>query len=255
MAVVRKADSSDLERRERHLTVFACLAVALMAGGCALLMYPVVFSHEGSPPNRNLQVAFFGFCTLCLLLTAYLWNNQATIRRLRRQMDADRKQSTEARQQACEELLRSIPNLSSFQDRLPMEYRRTTATEQQLSIVVVVLQFPADLSSPGLRVSVLGDAAKAISRKLRDQDSIYVLGPTCFGAVLPGVEASAARRIASRVAEGLIDAAGVSARFTYKIDIVNYPQHAASAHELHEAVCALIPSDNSKHELAAEALT
>src|ERR1700693_5304808 len=99
MPAVQKADSSHLERRELQVTVFACLAVAVMAIGCALLMYPVVFSHEGNSPNRNLQIAFFGCCALCVLLTAYLWNNQATIRRLRRQMDMDRKQSTEARRQ------------------------------------------------------------------------------------------------------------------------------------------------------------
>ena len=135
-----------------------------------------------------------------------------------------------------------------------MEYRRTTAISDQLSILVVSFQFPDGPASNGAKGAVLGDAAKAIARKLREKDSIYVLGAACFGAILPGVEASAARGVASRIAEGLVDAAGVNARFTYKIDVVNYPQNASSAHQLYEAVTALIPQDHSVHSLAAETL-
>jgi hypothetical protein len=51
-----------------------------------------------------------------------------------------------------------------------------------------------------------------------------------------------------------MDAAGLSARFSYKIDVINYPQNASSAHELYEAVSALIPGDKSMQGLAAEAL-
>ena len=255
MPYTLKDNSTDLERRDRRLVLFACLALLIIAAGTALLMYPVVFLRQDNMSDSTLRIAFVGFCVLCALLTAYFWESQATIRRLRCQMERDRKEKLETRREACEELLRSIPKLSSFQDRLPMEYRRSTATAQQLSIIVVNLQFPADESSTTIRTSILGDAAKALSRKLRDQDSIYVLGGACFGVVLPGVEAAVARSIASRIADGLIDTAGLTARFSYKIDIVNYPQHASSAHELHEAVCALIPPDSSKYELAAEALT
>jgi GGDEF domain-containing protein len=248
-------DWTNLGRRELQLALFTCLALLIIATGAALLMYPVIFFRQDTASDTTLRVAFFGFCVLCALLTAYLWDSQATIRRLHRQIEMDRKEKLEARREACEELLKGMPKLSSFQDRLPMEYRRSTATQQQLSILVVNLQLPADESSPTARTSILGDAAKAISRKLRDQDSIYVLGGTCFGAVLPGVEATVARSVAARIAEGLIDTAGVTARFSYKVDIVNYPQHASSAHELHEAVRALIPPDSSKHELASEVLT
>ena len=208
MGTVRKTDSADLDRRELQSTIFACAAIAVMGIGSAFLMYPVVFAHDGNTPDRNLRIAFFGFCGLCVLLTAYVWDSHATIRRLRHQMEADRKQSTEARQLASEELLKSIPKLSSFQDQFPMEYRRTTATNQQFSILVVWLPVSRRLVFPAAKGPILGDAAKAIARKLRDQDSIYILGNACFGAILPGLEASAARSLASRVGEGLIEVAG-----------------------------------------------
>ena len=64
---------------------------------------------------------------------------------------------------------------------------------------------------PSLRCSALGDAAKVIARKMREQDSIYILAPACFGVVLPGVDLEAAERVCARVSEGLADAAGAKA--------------------------------------------
>jgi hypothetical protein len=217
-------------------------------------MYPLVFLRQDTRSDSTLRIAFLGFCVLCALLTAYLWESQATIRRLRRQVELDIKEKLEARQEAYADLLRSIPKLSVFQDRLPMEHWRATVAEQELSILIINLQLPADASSATSRIPILGDAAKTISRKLRDQDSIYLLGEACFGAVLAGAEATVARSVASRVAEGLIDTAGVTARFSHKIDIVTFPRHASSVDKLQETVCALIPRESSKQELA-EALT
>jgi hypothetical protein len=248
-----KDNSTNLEGRERQLASLACLALLIIGTGAALLMYPLVFLHQDTPSDGTLRIAFSGFCVLCALLTAYLWDSQATIRRLRRQVELDRKEKLKARQDAYEELLKGIPKLNTLQDRLPMEHWRSTATDQELSILVINLQLPAEASSGAARVSILGDAAKAISGKLCDQDSIYLLGEACFGAVLPGAEVVAARSISSRVADGLIDTAGVTGRFTHTIDIVNFPQDASSALELQEAVLALIAvdgSNDSKQELA-----
>jgi GGDEF domain-containing protein len=245
---------TSLERRDRHLALLACLALLVIAAGAALLMYPVVFLRQDTLSNGTSRVAFAGYCVLCALLAAYLWDSQSTIRRLRLQLERDRREKQEARQEACEELLARVPKLSVFQDRLPMECWRAAATEQELCILVVNLQLLDDASSDAVRISILGDAGKAISRKLRDQDSLFVLGGACFGAVLPGANAVAAQSIASRVAEGLVDTAGVTARFSFTTEIVNYPQNGTSAEELYEAVCALIPAENSQRELA-ETLT
>lgn len=241
---------ASLERRDRHLALLACLALLVIATGAALLMYPLVFLRQDTVSNSTLRVAFSGYCVLCALLAAYLWDSQSTIRRLRLQLERDRQEKLEARQEACEELLARVPKLSVFQDRLPMECWRAAATEQELCILVVNLRLADDASSVAARISILGDAGKAISRKLRDQDSLFVLGGACFGAVLPGVDGNAARSIASRVTEGLIDTAGVTARFSFTTDIVNYPQNGSSAEELYEAVSALLGADSSKRELA-----
>jgi hypothetical protein len=254
MPVSARTAPTSLERRELHLTLFACLSLLIVAIGAAVLMYPVAYYNEGAHADHTLRAAFWGFCALSALLTAYLWESNATIRRLRRQIEAVREASRRARAEACEELLRGMPKLDSFRDRLAMEYRRTTAASQQLSILVVSLQFSPDASSPLERTLILGDAAKAVSRKLSQRDSVYLLGTTCLGVLLPGLDASLAQDAVSLVAGGLIDAGGVHAPFTHQIDVVNYPQHASSEHELYEAVSARIPRDNSQYEFA-EALT
>jgi hypothetical protein len=254
MTIFATSDPTNLDRRELHLALFACLALLVVAIGAAVLMYPVAYYNEGTHANHTSRAAFWGFCALSVLLTAYLWESNATIRRLRRQVEAEREASRRSRTEACEELLRGMPKLDSFQDRLAMEYRRTTAASQQLSILVVSLNFSPDASSPLARTQILGDVAKAVSRKLSERDSVYLLGTACLGVLLPGLDASLAEGAVSLVAGGLIDAGGVHAPFTHKIDVVNYPQHASSEHELYEAVRALIPRDSSKYEFA-EALT
>ena len=77
MSTARQTAPVDLERREFQSTIFACAAIAIMGIGSAVLMYPVVFNHQG-PPDRSLRVAFFGFCGLCVLLASalagWLWD-------------------------------------------------------------------------------------------------------------------------------------------------------------------------------------
>src|ERR1700688_303274 len=114
MQITDSINSDVLRRREQHSTVFACAAIGILAGGTALLMYPAVFSQQSPSPDKAVRIAFFGFCGLCVLLAAYIWNSQATIGRLRRQMELNHRQIGEVRKRASVELLKSIPKLGSF---------------------------------------------------------------------------------------------------------------------------------------------
>ncbi len=254
MKVFDEVPVKDLERRERQLTLFACLAIGILAVGTAVLMYPVVFGHSATPADKSMRNAFFGFCGLCFLLAGYLWERQATVHRLRRQMAEDKKRVAAAQVEASEELLKTMPRLSSFQDRLPMEYRRMVATGSELSIVVVSLKMPSPAAGHSAEMGMLADAAKVISRRLREQDSLYLLGAGALAAVLPGMDAGRAEAVSARIGEGLADAAGATNRFSYKLDLLNYPVNASSAHELLQGVQALLPSDDSIRALAEEAL-
>ncbi len=248
MQIFDKVRSADLDRRELQLTIFACVAIAVLAVGIAVLMYPLVFTQQTlSVPalERTMRMAFYGFCALSLLLSVYLWDRQRVIQHLRREIAADRRRVADGARQASEELLRTMPNFSSFQDRLPMEFRRTSSTTHKLSIIVVNVHLPA-----GDGTVLLGDAAKVISRRLREQDSIYMLAQTCFCTVLPGADMTQAQAFSVRAHEGLADAAGAGSRFSFKLEIVNYPEHASTATELEEAVVSLMPADNAMHGMA-----
>jgi GGDEF domain-containing protein len=249
MKITDRVQPDNLERSELQFGVFVAVAVMVLAVGMVVLMYPVVFSNQ-TPGDRTMRTAFWGFCALCVLLVVYVWDRHGTIRRLRREMAEGRRQIAETRRQASVELLKTMPNFSSFQDRLPMEFRRMATTTQKLSIVVITIKFPADHSSPSETAGALGDAAKVISRKLREQDSVYILAPACFGAVLPGMDLDTAERVCARLREGLADAAGASHRFQFELQVVNYPTHASSATELQQAVTALASLDHSVQGMA-----
>ena len=240
-------ESADLEGREFQLGLFACSAIIVLSGGLALLMYPAVFSSRELFPNRTPQIAFFGFCGLSCLLVAYIVDRQITIRGLRRQMALDRKQASEALRQASADLLGTLPNFNTFEDRLSMEFRRAVAASLKLSVLVVKIKLHPAFSEPSLAMSAMGDAAKAVSRKLREQDSTYLLRPGCFGIILPGVDTVTAKRVTARLVEGLSDAAGANERFSFIIDALNYPEEISSAHELELAVCELAPESELQH--------
>jgi len=244
MKISHRVHADNLEHSERQLSIFVGVTVAVLAMGIVVLMYPVVFSHE-TPDDRTMRTAFWGFCGLCILLTLYVWYRHSTIHRLRRGMVESRGQIAEIRRPASMDSLKTMPNFSSFQERLPMEFRRIAATTQKLSIVVATIRFPPHDFTPSETASALGDAAKVIARRMREEDSLYILAPACFGAVLPGVDLSNAERVCVRLTEALADAAGASRRFEFELTVVNYPANASSAHELQQAVSALAMSDNA----------
>jgi GGDEF domain-containing protein len=238
----------DLERREFQLSLFACSAIVVLAGGLALLMYPAVFANRENTGSRVPQVAFFGFCGLACLLVAYIIERQVTIHRLRIELATNRKKSSEALMQASADLLSTMPDFNTFEDRLTMEMRRAAAADLKLSVLVISIQLRAAFADTTAGMSALGDAARAVSRKLREQDSLYKLRPSHFGVILPGADQPAVQRVTARLSEGLSDSAGVNDRFGFKIDAVSYPEQTASAHDLELVVNSWLPEADSTQD-------
>jgi GGDEF domain-containing protein len=250
-----KALRQDVDGREFHLTLFACIAIFVLAAGLAVLMYPAVFASKTSSVNRTPQIAFWGFCGLACLLVAYIVDRQFTIQRLRRQLECDRKRGEEGLRQASADLLGAVPNFNTFEDRLSMEFRRAAATQRALGVFIIVIKLRPAFSESTLAICALGDAAKAVSQKLRDEDSIYVLSRGFLGVILPGVDTSTGLRISSRFAVGLSNTSGPDERFDFEIYAVNYPEHAKSLHDLEQLVCGYLPEDDSMPDSTDEALS
>ena len=67
MKIFDRVSPENLENRELHLSIFVSVTVTVLAVGTAVLMYPIVFSHQ-NPGDRTMRIAFFGYCALCVLL-------------------------------------------------------------------------------------------------------------------------------------------------------------------------------------------
>lgn len=233
-------DLDKLEKREFQLSVLAAIIVLVMAGGVALLMYPLVFVHPDAGNKWTLRFAFIGFCVLSVLFVAYLLDRQRTVRKLKQQLVAELKRNVELRHQANVDLLESMPDINHFQDRLMMEFRRASTMLKPLSLLIVKLKFLPNASGGDADTAVLGEAARAISHLLRPTDSMYVFGPALFGLVLSETDTGTAKGIKARIGEAL-RSIGAENKFSSETQLWNYPDHVKSAHELEEHVAALLP--------------
>src|SRR6202790_5909674 len=175
MATIDRQELDRLERRELQLTIVAAVFVFVLASGLAVFMYPLVFLHPADNANKwTMRVAFFGFCALTMLFSGYLLERQRTVRNLKGQILQELERNIELRLQASADLLHTMPDINHFWDRLTMEYRRAMTMQKNLTLLLVRAKLgPGSSDSDGS--SALGDAAKAMSRKLRPTDSIYRL--------------------------------------------------------------------------------
>jgi GGDEF domain-containing protein len=227
-----KVDPKTLDRRHWQLSMLSLGMIIVLGAGMALLMYPAVFGGNATPAGYTTRTLFFGFCVLCVLVVAYLLNRQYVVRQLRKNLIEQKTEMVHLRQEASADLLGTLPGFSNFQDRLTMGFRRATQTREPLSLVLVRLK-PSPMFDSLPEVSVpLGDAARVLLRKLRADDSLYHLFSGTFAMVLPNTCGADMKQVASRVAEGLVDASGASNRFTFDMQVVNYPEQASTASEM-----------------------
>jgi GGDEF domain-containing protein len=240
MATIDRQELDRLERRGMQLTIFSAVFVVVLASGLAMFMYPLVFVHpEGEGNKWTLRVAFFGFCALTLLFVSYLFDRQRSFNKLKEQLLAELERNVALQLQAAADILKSMPDQKYFWDRLTMEFRRSLTMEKTMSLVLVKVKNSAAVSAND-RKSALGDAAKALSKKLRPTDSIYRLSDELFGIVLPETDTLNAKRIALRLQE---DLQTIRARYgtTFELTAHNYPEHVKSSHELEDIVKSMLP--------------
>ena len=226
MDLFKKFNPKTLDRRHWQLSMLWLGMILVLIAGMALLMYPAVF---GGPTTRTL---FFGFCALCVLVVAYLLDRQYVVYRLRKNLVEQQAQIARLRQEASANLLGTMPGFSRFQDRLTTGFRRAAQIGEPLSLVLVRLKPSQTVDSPGDISIALMDAARVLLRKLRTDDSLYLLSSCVFGIVLPNTCRADMNRVVDRVTEGLIDASGAGNGFSFDVQVINYPEQVSTASEM-----------------------
>jgi len=243
MRIFDQMDPRNLNRREWELWMFALTVILILAVGMALLMYPSALSNDLIVNGTTKRKIFFGFCALSVLLVGYFLDRQVVISQLRQRVAEEHQRFVAMRHEASVDMLATLPGFTLFRDRLAMEHRRAASTHLPLSLLVVQLEPSPQLPDKDEIDTAFGDAAKALTRKLRAEDSIYRFRRGVFAVVLPGVGTENAYRISSRFAEGLYDASGASTRFLFGVHVINYPEHASTAREMEEAARSLFPTE------------
>ncbi len=241
MKVFDKIDPQVLERREFHLGLLAISLIGIMAIGLATFMYQTVFADPAAADNEIARRVFFGFCALSTLSIAYLVNRQVVIHRLRIKLAEDQTRLNQIRDQASSDLLRTLPGLSHFQDRLAMEFRRCVNMGEPLSLVTFVLETHVEAKDTKGITNTYGDAAKALLLKMRKGDALYLFDSGAFGVVLPGFNSIAAARITERFSKSLLQASEAGPGFSFTARLINYPDEFGSAKELEQAARAALP--------------
>jgi GGDEF domain-containing protein len=240
MRIFDWTDQHTLERREWELWLLTLSMILILGTGVALLMYPMVFSRPVPFSVPAMRWIFFGYCALSILLVIYLVSRQLLIWQLRRRITEELQRNTFLRRKASVDLLDSLPRFSRFQDRLAMDFRRALNSDQPLSLLIARMQPLGDSASPTEIEIALGDAANALVRRLRADDSIYILERCTFGILLPATSVSLGQQISDRLGEALTDASGAAHRFGFQLQLLNYPEQAKSARELEEAARACV---------------
>ena len=239
MTTLNRTELDRLERRELQLTIVAAVFVFVQAAGLAAFMYPMVFLHPDTRNKLELRAAFFGFCALTILFIGYLLDRQRTVRKLKQHVLHELERNVEIRLQASADLLQAMPDVNSFWDRLTMEYRRAMTMQRNLTLLLVKAR-AADGTAETEQTAAWGDAAKAMSRKLRPTDSIYRLAPDLFGLVLTDTDTLNAKRIAMRLQDEL-QTVRAKHSCAFETSTHNYPEQVQSAHELEDIVKSMLP--------------
>jgi GGDEF domain-containing protein len=246
MRIFDQTDQHTLERREWELWLLTITMVVIQTAAAALLMYPMAFSRPEPFSVGTMRDIFFSYCGLSVLLIVYLVDRQRVFRQLRRQLNEELNRNILLRQKASLDLLNSLPRFSRFQDRLAMDFRRALSSQQSLSFLIARLKPSGDFASQTESCTAFGDAANALIRRLRGDDSIYVFQPGVFGILLPATSAAEAQRVSNRLGEALADASGVTNRFSFQLQLLNYPGDVMSARELEEAARACLTQSGAE---------
>ncbi len=212
-----------LDRQDWQLWTLAVLMMFVLGVSLLSFMFPAAFWNAEQLAIRAPQRAFVGFCVLLSLALLYMLQRQARVRSLRRQLFAALALAAESEQRALWRAFHSLPGMRQFRDSLAMEFRRASATEKHLAVILIeVSQNEAD---------AMGQIAATVRQMLRRCESLFRLADTSIGVILPESTLVEANALASQAEQNVRLS---RPDLTLNARVTAFPDEAQSYYDLEE---------------------
>lgn len=166
-----------LDRQDWQLWTLAVLMMFVLGVSLLSFMFPAAFWDAEQLAIRAPQRAFVGFCVLLSLALLYMLQRQARVRSLRRQLFAALAFAAEGEQRALWRAFHALPTMRQFRDSLAMEFRRASAAEKHLAVILLEVSHN--------EADAMGQIAGTLRQMLRRCESLYRLADTSLGVILP----------------------------------------------------------------------
>lgn len=212
-----------LDRQDWQLWTLAVLMMFVLGVSLLSFMFPAAFWDAEQLAIRAPQRAFVGFCVLLSLALLYMLQKQARVRSLRRQLFAALTFAAEGEQRALWRAFQSLPTMRQFRDSLAMEFRRASAAEKHLAVILLeVSQNQSD---------AMGQTSATVRQMLRRCESLFRLADNSLAVILPESTLVEANALAAQ-AEANVHLSRPD--LTFNTRVTAFPDEAQSYYDLEE---------------------
>lgn len=212
-----------LDRQDWQLWTLAVLMMFVLGVSLLSFMFPAAFWDAEQLAIRAPQRAFVGFCVLLSLALLYMLQRQARVRSLRRQLFAALTLAAEGEHRALWRAFHSLPGMRQFRDSLAMEFRRASATEKHLAVILLeISQNDSD---------AMGQIAATVRQMLRRCESLFRLADTSLAVILPESNLVEANALASQAEQNVRLS---HPELTLNARVTAFPEEAHSYYDLEE---------------------
>lgn len=184
-----------LDRQDWQLWTLAVLMMFVLGVSLLSFMFPAAFWNAEQMAIRAPQRAFVGFCVLLSLALLYMLQRQARVRSLRRQLFAALALAAEGEQRALWRAFHSLPGMRQFRDSLAMEFRRASAAQKHLAVILLEVSLT--------EAEAMGQIAATVRQMLRRSESLFRLADTSLGVILPESTLVEANALASQAEQNV----------------------------------------------------
>ncbi|RMF96634.1 MAG: diguanylate cyclase [Candidatus Schekmanbacteria bacterium] len=221
-----------LESRDKQLWFLTLLLFLLIAAFLFLLtlQYTSLFGE----PIENKY--FYAFTLLILLFIVYLINNQTHIKKLRKQIEEEKKKTDALKEQSIRENLLSLGTKNHFEDCLAMEFRRSQISSAPFSVLVVAVKNLAEIDKKygfGKGNELICDVTRSLRNFLSEGNSLFRYSNQIYTSILPETDKDKMTTLTKKINDTLSKIRTEDGELLeISINSASFPADAESLHDL-----------------------